>query len=99
LIRTRIRRIMVLVPEKLASLLRRHRTNALIAEAEIIRDFRDGDERTCQAENYIREAMYQQVIGNITAEERCRIFSILHFAMPKHAPTSDDLHPTFDAHC
>jgi hypothetical protein len=80
---------MALVPENLAAVLRRHRVNALIAEAEIIRDFPDGDERTCHAETHIREAMYQKVIGNITAEEQRRIFSILHLVMPEYAPSPD----------
>ena len=80
--------------ETLTSVLRRHRAGALIAEAEVIRESADGADRTREAERHVREAMLQRVLGNLTAEEECRILSLLHFVMPEHSDVGET--PTRD---
>lgn len=67
----------------LGKILRRRRSDLLLGDAEIIRDFPEGGERSHFAEMLIREAMVQQVLGNIDQETQYRVCSILAFAMPE----------------
>ena len=69
----------------LSGRLRQRRADALSSDAEVIRDWQKGTERTEQAEMMIREAMYRRTIGRITHAEESRVFSILAFAMPSNA--------------
>ena len=67
---------------RLSVILRHRRVDALFADAEVIRDYPEGPERTVQAELLIREAMYQRAVRRITHEEASRVYSILSFVMP-----------------
>ena len=67
---------------RLSAILRQRRVDALFADAEVIRDYLEGPERTEQAELLIREAMYKRAVARLTHEEAYRVFSILSFAMP-----------------
>ena len=68
--------------ESLAKVLHDHRVDALIAEAEFIRDWPDSSERIEEATVLIREAMLRCTTGRISHAEESRVFSILSFAMP-----------------
>jgi hypothetical protein len=74
---------MTVQQQSLGAVLRQRQSNSLVADAEIIRDFHAGDERTHQAQMLIREALVQQVLGNIDQETQYRVNSILAFAMPE----------------
>jgi hypothetical protein len=77
----------------LAGILRRMRAESLIRQAETIRDYPPGDERTHAAESHVRETMLQRTLANITRQEEYQIFSILHFLMPSDAPFENDRPP------
>ncbi len=70
------------VLDSLANALHRHQVEALIAEADLIRDWPEGSDRTDQAIVLIREAMVRCATGRITQADESRVFSILSFAMP-----------------
>ena len=80
------------MPNRLSATLREMRATSLVRQAETIRDYPAGPERIVEAETYIREAMLQCILGNITQEDKYRVFSILHFAMPSDAPSAQE-HP------
>jgi hypothetical protein len=71
------------MPPSLAHVLRQRRLEALVAEAQTVRDWPDGPERMEEAQMLIREAMYRCAIDRISQDEESRIFSILAFAMPQ----------------
>lgn len=79
--------------ETLPAILRRQRIESLIAQAETIRDYPDGQERIDEAETHKRQARLERTLGNITSHEEHRIFSILSFAMPKDAPAAHEQPP------
>lgn len=83
------------MPENLAGFLRQMRIDALICQAETVRDWPSNADRIAEAMTHIREAMLQCTIGRITQEEKYHIISILHFAMPSDAPSADE-HPPVD---
>ena len=58
------------------------RVDCMVAEAELIRDWPEGEDRTEYAMRHLREARLQNVLGNLTQHEQYRVFSILSFAMP-----------------
>lgn len=66
--------------EPLRETLRRRRTNAFIADAELIRDAPDSEERQDEARRTIRNAMLLFALRKITRAERDRILDILSFA-------------------
>ena len=72
---------MARVSEGLSAILRTKRAEALISEAETIRDYPPGIERTAEAEKHVREAMLQKVFGNISPHEESHIFTILNCVM------------------
>lgn len=68
--------------ETLAGTLHRLRVAAIIAEAEVVRDWAHSAERSYEAAKLIRQAMYLQMIGELSQAEESAVFSILAFAMP-----------------
>ncbi len=66
----------------LRSLLRDRHAQHFLADAELIRDYPDGPDRTAEAERHVRQAMLDFTLGAITDEERGKIFDILSFAIP-----------------
>ncbi len=66
----------------LAKVLHGHRVDALISEAQLIRDWPESPERIEEATMLIREAMLRCTTGHISHAEESRVFSILSFAMP-----------------
>jgi hypothetical protein len=65
----------------LARVLHEQRLQALVREAETVRDWPDGQDRMHEAQMLIREVMYRCAIQRISQDEESRIFSILAFAM------------------
>jgi hypothetical protein len=65
--------------------LRRVQIEAMVRQAEIIRDYLPGDERDREARQHVRSARIERTLGNITAEEESRIFTLLSFVMPRDA--------------
>ncbi len=84
---------MVPVPESLAAILRTQRAEALISQAKLIRDYPESPERTREAERHVREALVQRALGNVTAQEEYRIFSLLSFVMPSDAAEDEERAP------
>jgi hypothetical protein len=78
---------------KLGSILRQMRADCLIREAETIRDWPNGEERTEYAARHLREARLHNVLGSLTEREQYRIYSILSFAMPADAPRHGERPP------
>lgn len=66
--------------ESLAEILQRHRLDARIREAEIIRDYPSGDERTEEARKLVRFTLYDFAVAKIDAAVRDRILGLLDFA-------------------
>ena len=58
----------------LRSLLRDRHVQHFLADAEFIRDYLDGPDRTAEAERHVRQAMLEFTVGTITDEERGKIF-------------------------
>ena len=81
------------MPERLAKVLHEHRIDALIAEAELIRDWPDTPDRTEHATLLIRDAMIRCATGRISHAEESRVFSILAFAMPADYYVEGEPHP------
>ena len=81
--------------EHLSHLLRKQRSDALLRQAEAIRDYPDCEERIQEAETHVREAMLQRALGNLSDAERYRIFSILSFVMPSDAPGENEPPPSW----
>lgn len=69
--------------DHLGDILRKMRADALVRESQAIRDYPASTERSEAAEKHVREARLQRILGNLTAEEEHRIFSLLSFAMPE----------------
>lgn len=57
----------------------------LIRQAETIRDWPAGRERTEQAEIHIRTALLDQIRRQISQATQSRVYSILNFVMPADA--------------
>ena len=81
--------------EHLSHILRKQRSDALLRQAETIRDYGDCEQHTREAETHVREAMLQRALGNLTDAEQYRIFSILSFVMPSDAPGDDEPPPSW----
>jgi hypothetical protein len=69
------------------------RVDCMVAEAETIRDWPEGEDRTDYAMRHLREARLHNVLGNLSQQEQYRIFSILSFAMPSLFFADDDALP------
>lgn len=82
----------------LHELLKNRRIAALVADAQLIRDAKAGDERDDEARRAIREAMLLFTLRKITAAERDRILDTLSFVtLHKPAPPPDrPPYPYFD---
>jgi hypothetical protein len=79
--------------QTLAQAVRNQREAALIHQAETIRDWRPGRERTEQAMIHVRLALWEQGIGRISSETQHRIYSVLNFVMPADATFVDEPTP------
>jgi len=66
--------------ESLAEILQCHRLEARIRDAEIIRDYPPGDERTEEARKLVRFTLYDFAVAKIDAAVRDRILGLLDFA-------------------
>jgi hypothetical protein len=82
--------------ETLGEVLRRFRIETLVRQAEIIRDFSDGEERTKEAAKLIYTVMYEHALGRLTPSEKSRILEIVDFARDYHAPPQDAAPPGSD---
>jgi hypothetical protein len=78
---------------QLVSILRQMRADCMTSEAEAIRDWPEGEDRTYNAMRHLREARLQNVLGNLTEQEQYRIYSILSFAMPNDGWPDDHSSP------
>lgn len=58
----------------------------MLSDAELIRDYPEGDERMAEAARQIRAAMLEHTLGRISFEEQKQIIDILAFALPKPDP-------------
>lgn len=61
--------------------------DAMVRQAETIRDWPAGEERTKQAEVHVRAALLDQIHGHIAEDVLCRVYSVLSFVMPDDAAT------------
>jgi hypothetical protein len=66
--------------QSLASSLRRARIDALLSQAEMIRDHRDCGQRTEEARKMIRSVLADFALGKMTEHERQQILDVLSFA-------------------
>jgi hypothetical protein len=71
--------------QTLAQALQEQHEAAVIRQAEMIRDWRAGPERTKQAETYVRSVLWEQSIGRVGQATQYRVYSILSFVMPADA--------------
>src|SRR3972149_1075595 len=62
----------------------------LVRQAETIRDWSAGPERTQQAEIHIRTALLDQLRGRVSQDVLFRVYTTLNFAMPDIAPLEDE---------
>lgn len=76
----------------LATKLRRLHEEAVLRQAETIRGWPEGDERTRAAETHVRLALFEcpSRIGEAT---RRRVYSLLSFVMPGDAAWADEATP------
>jgi hypothetical protein len=79
--------------ETLSERLRRLRVQTLIREAEIIRDFPAGPERTKEAHSLIYTVMYQSALGRLTSGEKQQILGMVDFARQRHEPAGQEALP------
>ena len=84
------------MPPDLADILHGLRFDALLRQAETIRDHPAGADRTDFAMTAVREARLLRTLGTISQREEYRIFTILHFVMPSDAPAEGE-HPPADS--
>ena len=66
----------------LSATLRQHRIESLVTQAEIVRDWEEGSERTEQATILIHEVMRAHMLGQMGYDVQTKLFSMLSFAMP-----------------
>jgi hypothetical protein len=84
--------------ESLAAVLERHRLDARIREAEIIRDYPPGDERTHEARKLVRFTLYDFAVAKIDAAVRDQILGLLEFAHePLQVVWDQPIHVSRDA--
>jgi hypothetical protein len=77
----------------LAQALQEQHETTVIRQAETIRDWRPGPERTKQAETHVRTVLWEQSIGRISQATQYRVYSILSFVMPDDAPIQGESAP------
>jgi hypothetical protein len=65
----------------LANLLRHHHVDGLIQEAEMIRTWPEPTERANAATRCVQQAMYEQAIGQLSADELKRLTDLLACAV------------------
>jgi hypothetical protein len=65
----------------LSEVLRLRRTNALLPDAQLIRQYPEGAERNEQARRFAREAIQLSAVNMISGEEHDRIIAILSATM------------------
>lgn len=73
---------MLPMTESLTSLLRQRSIENLFSDAELIRDWPEGEQRLAAAKRLIRSAMYRTAVGEIAERDRSAIFALLEFALP-----------------
>ena len=73
--------------------LRELHADALIRQAETIRDWPAGRERHEQAEIHVRFALWENTMGRISQATQSRVFSLLHIALPDAADFTDEATP------
>lgn len=66
--------------DSLAAILERHRFDAMLREASVIRDYPECRERLDEAGKMIRFLLYEFALGRLDAGDRDRILDLLHFA-------------------
>ena len=76
----------------LAQALRENYEHHLLAQAQLIRDWPEGPERTAAAESHVRLALFESGI-RIDESTRYRIYSLLSFVMPEGACWADEPTP------
>ena len=83
--------------DTLAEILHRRQIEALVHQAETIRDHPPGEERSRRARKLIYAVMLDHALGRLTNAEREQILSLLDFARDYHVPESpgpvDDANP------
>lgn len=80
-------------PSTLAQALREHHEEAMIRQAETIREWPVGHERHEQAMIHVRSALWEQGMGLISEETQYRIYSMLSFTMPDEATFENEPTP------
>ena len=71
--------------QTLAQALQNQHEATVIRQAETIRDWRPGPERTAQAEMHVRSVLWEQCRGRISQAVQHRVYSVLSFVMPDDA--------------
>ena len=82
-----------MTPDNLKEALHDLHADALIRQAETIRDWPAGPERHEQAAIHVRYAVWEQTMGRITDETKQTVFSILCFALPDTTDFTDEPTP------
>ena len=72
--------------ETLAEGLHRLQIEALLRQAQIIRDHPPGEERSREARKLLYGVMYDHALGRLSYDEREQILSLVDFARDYHAP-------------
>ena len=71
------------------------RVDALMRQADAIRDFSDSDDRLEEARKMIRAVLYEFALGRLDAETRDQILSALNFARTRPAVILEEPIPTY----
>lgn len=68
--------------KSLTQALANERSDSLLRQAAIIRDWADGPDRATAAQALIRESFVAWATGQITQETESKLYTVLSFAMP-----------------
>lgn len=79
----------------LAETVRLLRIDALMRQAETIRDFSPCDDRLREARKMIRAVLYEFALGRMDAKTREQILSVLEFARTRPVVIRQDPIPTY----
>jgi hypothetical protein len=77
------------------AILERLKTEAMLRQAEAIRDYPDCSERTEQARQMIRRVLYESALGTMTNDNRQQILDVLQLARSPCSIEPSQPIPTF----
>ena len=71
----------------LSAALAQERSDSLLKQARIVRDWKDEPQRAEQAKSLIRQALVEWATGRISQEIEAKLYCVLSFAMPESNDT------------